>query len=219
MRPSPDAAVAITRRQFLACCSALAGAAAGCAAVTRDTRSAYALLTDPALADYEQVLGGLIRAVLPLELPAFPVTAAQVQARLLSLFRLERDPRFLLLQRSFMLFDQTDLFPQFARLAAEHERLEGRATKDHWPQSEDDGHDGELYARFERGGMPSRFTTLPVNRQREYFELWRQSRLLLRREFHATARSLVMITAYSMPQMWAVIGYEGPVRDHPPGRS
>ncbi len=219
MRPSPDAAVAITRRQFLACCSALAGTAAGCATVTRDTRSAYALLTDPALADYEQVLGGLIRAVLPLELPAFPVTGAQVQTRLLSLFRLERDPRFLLLQRSFMLFDQTDLFPQLARFAAAHQRLEGQETTNDGPRREDETHDGELYAHFERRGTPSTFTALSVDRQREYFDLWRQSRLLLRREFYATTRSLVMITTYSMPEMWTVIGYEGPVGNRPPGRS
>jgi hypothetical protein len=184
--------------------------------VTRDTRSAYALLTDPPLADYEQILGGLIRAVLPLELPAFPVTPAQAQARLLYLFRLERDPRFLLLQRSFMLFDQTHLFSHFAPLAAEEQLVAGQGTKGDGPESDDVAHDGKLYERFERGGAPPRFTTLPVDRQREYFDLWRQSRFLLRREFHATARSLVMITAYSMPEMWTVIGYGGPLRDTKP---
>ena len=58
MRPNPDAAlVAITRRKFLACCSALSAAGRlACSTATRDIRSAYALVTDPPLADYEQIL-------------------------------------------------------------------------------------------------------------------------------------------------------------------
>ena len=40
-----------------------------------------------------------------------------MEARLLDLFRLERDSRFLLLQRSFLLFEQTDLFPHLAPLS------------------------------------------------------------------------------------------------------
>ena len=166
---------------------------------------AYALLTDPALADYDEILGSLVRTVLPLEDRLFPVTRAQVQARLLHLFRLERDPRFLLLQRSFVLFDQTDLFPHFAP-PANIEQDERRRTK-----NERETHDRDLYARFVGHGPPARFTALPLDRQREYFDLWRQSRFLLRREFHATARSLVMVSAYSMPEVWAVIGYAGPL--------
>ena len=219
MRTNPDAAVAITRRQFLACCSALSAAAGvACSTATRDTRSAYALVTDPPLADYEQILDGLIRTVLPLELPAFPVTGAQAKARLLDLFHLERDSRFLLLQRSFMLFEQTDLFPHSAPLSGESHHTEAQGTRDGGSRRRDDvAHDVALYARFERGGAPLRFTRLAIDRQRDYFDLWRQSRFLLRREFHATARSLVMLTAYSMAETWAVIGYGGPLRG--PARS
>ena len=205
MSPRRDAALALTRRRFLACCSALAAAGAGCASLAPDMRSAYALIVDPPLADYEPILRALIGTVLPLEVPAFPVTGQQVEERLLRLFRLERDPRFLLLQRSFMLFDQTDLFPHFAPLTRE-EKDEGRRTKD-----EGEAHDRDLYARFAAHGTTARFTALPLDRQREYFDLWRQSRFLLRREFHATARSLVMVSAYSMPETWAVIGYAGPL--------
>jgi hypothetical protein len=205
MSPHLDAALAITRRRFLACCSALAAAGAGCASLSPDMRLAYALIVDPPLADYEPILRALIGTVLPLEVPAFPVTGPQVEARLLRLFRLERDPRFLLLQRSFVLFDQTDLFPHFAPLAKE-EKDEGRGTKD-----EGKTHDRDLFARFAGHGAPARFTALPLDRQREYFDLWRQSRFLLRREFHATARSLVMVSAYSMPEVWPVIGYAGPL--------
>ena len=216
MPQRPDAGVAVTRRQFLACCSALA--AAGCASVTSDTRSAYALLTDPPLADYDRVLDGLVRTVLPLEQPVFPVTGAQVKTRLLDLFRLERDPRFLLLQRSFVLFEQTDLCPQFAPLANEDQRIEGggpqrprQGTKDHGGHGDDSAHDRELYAGFANAGAPLGFTSLPLDRQREYFDLWRRSRFLLRREVHANARSLIMISAYSMSEVWAAIGYAGPL--------
>ena len=189
MSPRRDAALGLTRRKFLACCSALAAAGAGCASLAPDMRSAYALIVDPPLADYELILRALIGTVLPLEVPAFPVTGQQVEARLLRLFRLERDPRFLLLQRSFVLFDQTDLFPHFAPLT-EEEKDEGRRTQD-----EGEAHDRDLYARFAGHGAPARFTALPLDRQREYFDLWRQSRFLLRREFHATARSLAMVSA------------------------
>ena len=203
MSPRPDASIALTRRRFLACCSALA--CAGCASLAPDMRSAYALIIDPPLADYEPILRALIGTVLPLEVPAFPVTGPQVQARLLRLFRLERDPRFMLLQRSFVLFDQTDLFRDVAPLAME-EKGERRGTKD-----EGERHDRDLYSRFATHGTPTRFTALPLDRQREYFDLWRRSRFLLRREFHAAARSLVMGSAYSMPETWGVIGYAGPL--------
>jgi hypothetical protein len=213
MSPRRDPALALTRRRFLACCSALAAAGTGCASLAPDMRSAYALVVDPPLADYEPILRALIGTVLPLEVPAFPVTGQQVEARLLRLFRLERDPRFLLLQRSFVLFDQTDLFPHFAPLANEERIVEGRGAKNEGRGTKDEGktHDGDLYARFAGHGAPARFTALPLDRQREYFDLWRQSRFLLRREFHATARSLVMVSAYSMPETWAVIGYAGPL--------
>jgi hypothetical protein len=178
-----------------------------------DTRSAYALLTDPPLGDYEQILGALIQTVLPCEQQVFPVTVAQVQARLLRMFQLERDPRFLLLQRSFVLFDQTDLFPHFLPLAREEHQLRVAPEKPRpGPAFADDlTHDREVYATFAGAAAPSRFISLTRDRQREYFDLWRRSRFLVRREFHATSRSLVMITAYSMAEVWHAIGYAGPL--------
>jgi hypothetical protein len=183
---------------------------AACARLSSDTRSAYALLTDPPLSDYEQVLNGLIRTVLPFEQVEFPVTVTQVQTRLLHLFRLERDPRFLMLQRMFVLFDQTDLFPHFTPLAIEERRIYDAGAGETAVFAAAQSHDGELYASFARDTIASRFTSLSLDRQREYFELWRRSRFLLRREFHATARSVIMITAYSMAELWAAIGYAGP---------
>ena len=213
VRKPSDAALHLTRREFLTCCSALAVSGAACATLGPDTRSGYALLTDPPLANYEPILSALIRTVLPCEQNGFPVTAEQVQARLLRMFELEGDPRFLLLQRSFVLFDQTDLFPHFRPLA--HEERRWRAS----PESSGPGqvfaddlsHDREQYAMFARAAAPSRFTALTLDRQREYFDLWRRSRFLLRRAFYATSRSLVLITAYSMDEVWPAIGYAGPL--------
>jgi len=147
---------------------------------------------------------------------------ASVRAeRLLRMFELEGDPRFLLLQRSFVLFDQTDLFPHFRPLA--HEERRWRAS----PESSGPGqvfaddlsHDREQYAMFARAAAPSRFTALTLDRQREYFDLWRRSRFLLRRAFYATSRSLVLITAYSMDEVWPAIGYAGPLLPRPATRS
>ena len=213
MRSPSDGAIGLTRRQFLACCSALAASGVSCVRLGRDTRSAYALLHDPALREYEPILSGLIQTVLPCEGTAFPVTVAQVQTRLLRIFKLERDPRFLLLQRSFVLFDETDLFPHFLPLAEEEHRLRASSeTRAPGPDfAEDLAHDRELHATFAGASAPGRFVALPLDRQRQYFDLWRRSRFLLRREFHATSRSLVMIAAYSMDEVWPAIGYAGPL--------
>jgi len=191
----------------------VAVSAASCTTLGPDTRSAYALLNDPPLGDYDEILRALIRTVLPCELNAFPVSVDQVQARLLRLFELECDPRFLLLQRSFILFDQTDLFPHFLPLMQEEHRWRASlATRPRDPQFTDDlTHDRELYGSFTGAATRSRFVSLSLAHQRQYFDLWRRSSFMLRRAFHATSRSLVMITAYSMDEVWPAIGYAGPL--------
>src|ERR1700692_4799806 len=105
--PHPDRlpAAALSRRTFLSSCSALALSFAGCARLSPQTRSAYALLSDPPLTAYHEVLAGIIRAILPFERREFAVTPEQVEARLLRLFELEEDPRFLALQKTLMFFE------------------------------------------------------------------------------------------------------------------
>ena len=71
--------------------------------------------------------------------------------------------------------------------------------------------DQSLFRRFGDEPHGRHFTSLPLDRQRDYFDLWRRSRFLLRREFYATARSLVMISAYSMPETWAASATTGPL--------
>ena len=67
-----------------------------------------------------------------------------------------------------------------------------------WPTSDD-----------KIGGWPT--PSLALGQQREYVDLWRRSGFLVKQQFYASARSLVMISAYSMEEMWAAIGYDGPV--------
>ena len=55
------------------------------------------------------------------------------------------------------------------------------------------------------------FSDLPLSGRRRYLGLWQNSASVVKREFHSALRSLVMISAYSMDEMWASIGYKGPL--------
>lgn len=212
-------AAAVSRRAFLSSCSALALSLAGCARLSPQTRSAYALLSDPPFPAYHTVLAGIIRAILAFERPEFPVTPAQVEARLLRLFELEQDPRFLALQKTLMFFEQTDLFADLAPVDAE---LTARDARERGldvaaavsAMRQQDRRLAETFARA-RGDGPSSFSALPLAQQREYVDLWRRSGFLVKQQFYASARSLVMISAYSMEEVWAAIDYEGPLLSRP----
>jgi hypothetical protein len=210
-----DPAAALSRRTFLSSCSALALSFAGCARLSPLTRAAYALVSDPPFAAYKAVLAGIVRAVLPFERSDFPVTPAQVEARLLRLFELEQDARFLALQKTLVFFEQTDLFADLAPVDAEltardaRERgLDVAAVVSALRQQDRQLADAFAHARGD--GSPN-FSALRLVQQREYFDLWRQSGFLVKQQFYASARSLVMISAYSMEEVWAAIGYEGPL--------
>lgn len=217
--PQPDwvPAAALSRRTFLRSCSALAVCVAGCGRFSPQTRSAYALLSDPPLAAYRTVLARIIRAILPFEQPEFPVTAAQVEARLLRLFELEQDPRFLAVQKTLMVFEQTDLFAELAPVDAELTVRDARERRLDVATIVADirRHDRRLADAFarSRGDGPLLFSALGLGQQREYVDLWRRSGFLVKQQFYASARSLVMISAYSMEEVWAAIGYDGPVLD------
>ena len=179
------------------------------------TRAAYALVSDPPFAAYQAILAGIIRAVLPFERNDFPVTPAQVEARLLRLFELEQDARFLALQKTLVFFEQTDLFANLAPVDAE---LTARDARERGLDAaaivsalrKQDRQLADAFARS-RGDGATYFSALPLVQQREYFDLWRRSGFLVKQQFYASARSLVMISAYSMEEVWAAIGYEGPL--------
>jgi hypothetical protein len=52
---------------------------------------------------------------------------------------------------------------------------------------------------------------LPLEERRQYLALWRDSASIVKRQFHGAMRALVMVTTYSIDDMWAVIGYAGPL--------
>ncbi|HXD17536.1 MAG TPA: hypothetical protein VN654_11020 [Vicinamibacterales bacterium] len=213
--PDPDRAAGPSRRAFLSACSALVLSLAGCGHVSPRMRSAYALLSDPPFTGYQAVLTGIVRAVLPAERSDFPVTPAQVEARLLRLFELERDPRFLALQKTLVIFEQTDLFAELAPVDAE---LTARDARERGLDAaalmaalrRQDRELADAFARSLGDGAP-RFSTLRLEDQRAYLDLWRRSGFLLKQQFYASARALVMISAYSMEAVWPAIGYDGPL--------
>jgi hypothetical protein len=212
--PDPAGAGALSRRAFLGCCSALALAGAGCAGLAPRTRTAYRLASDPPLAEYQPILDALVQAFLPCERADFPVTSPQVRSRLLTLFSLERDPRFADFQKAIVLFDQTDLFaeplvPAAAELIARSAAADRAGERTILREAQ--AKDAAAYAVFAAAAGAARFVELSRDRQRAYLGLWQGSGYVLRRQFHASARSLVMIAAYSMPAMWRAIDYGGPL--------
>jgi hypothetical protein len=217
-READSGTLALSRRAFLGCCAALAAASAGCAGLAPRTRAGYALATDPPLEQYQPILHALVEAILPFERPDFPVSAEAVRSRLLRLFRLEEDARFSGLQRALVLFDQMDLFARFpigdeamARDAAARQ-LDAAALT-----ARSRGDDARRYDAFiQTTGAAGAFNGSPLAIRREYLDLWRASGFVVKRQFHASARSLVMISAYSMDAVWPAIGYGGPLL---PGRT
>jgi hypothetical protein len=114
-----------------------------------------------------------------------------------------------------MIFDRVDLFPHGLVTSQDEERAldakaDGQAAAAMLTQAR--AHDLRLFDGFTRGERPpDNFAAQPLARQREYLELWRLSGFVVRRQFYASARSIVMISAYSMDSVWKAIGYAGPL--------
>ncbi len=212
----PSGALAVSRRTFLTSSAALALCAAGCRSWTPSTRAAYALVVDPPPAAYRPVLTSIVRAVLPFEHPQFPaLSATDVEKRLMRLFPVDRESRFLTLQRGLAMFDQMDLFPHaFAPLidAEDPEPDDREGPGGDW-LSRATRADEQRYGEFMRAWHPERpvFSELPVAGQRAYLMMWMRSSFIVRRQFARSAKSMVTITAYSMDALWQSIGYRGPL--------
>ena len=207
-----------SRREFLSCCSLLALCAAGCRLLPR-ARLARFYLNDPHPEDYQPVLRALVEAILPFDHPRFPsISAQRIEARFLKLFDLEEEERFLIIQQTFLFFNEIDLFPQtFPSIVAEERRLldagPDRVRPPDFLLSEKELHDGELYRKF-RSTTPSsarHFTHLSLQLKRQYLGLWGSSGFAVKRRFYSSAKDLVVVTAYTMDEVWRAIGYEGPL--------
>lgn len=209
-----------SRRALLAGGSALAASLAACADLLSRTEIASRYLVDPALDAYRPVLDALAATLLPLEEERFPLHDAEpVTARLLELFALEEERRFLGLQKTLLLFDRVELFPFVDGPIEESERAEARAfgAPDYQALEreleEKRRREQKAWTTFsERLGPGSpRFTALALAERRAYLALWAESEFVLRREFRNTIRALFFSAVYSLDEVWAAIGYEGPL--------
>ena len=212
MSPDPTRG-AVQRRDFLASCAALVLALAGCGPVLSRTRLARLAINDPHPDEYQPVLDALIRTILPFDHPQFPdVSPEQVRSRLLTLFPLEQDTRFLVLQHALLIFGEVDLFPVLqAPLVSDERRLLGTGAATIAAQARQDE---RLYAAFLRTSLPSGprpFISLDAGQRAGYLHLWGQSGFNGKRLFYQAAKRLVMISAYSREDFWPALGYAGPL--------
>jgi hypothetical protein len=212
---------AISRRDFFTACSLLAAGLVACTTLTDHTRTASTFIIDPSPEEYMPALRDLIRIMLPFEHREFPLSVEQVETRLLRLFPLEQERRFMGLQRTLVFFNQIDLVvvPERAKVLIEEERkaadAPARLSRGELRRliRERIARETAVFSDFAASLEPKvrYFTALPPERQREYFELWAGSELLIKREFAGGLRYLVMATAYSDESVWPALGYDGPL--------
>ena len=213
-------AVEMQRRAFLSSCGALVLALAGCRSALSHTRLARLELNDPHPDDYGPVLGALIETILPFEHPRFPrISAAAIQARLVSLFPLEEEGTYVVFQKGLMIFNQIDLVPVLQAPMVSEERALLDAGRS--PRGAADAaiaeralHDQRLYAEFQRTALPAGagpFTALSGLERAGYLRLWGQSGFNSKQLFYHGAKRLVLATAYSLEDFWRAIGYAGPL--------
>jgi hypothetical protein len=208
----------ISRRDFVAVCSLLAAGLTACATVTDRTRIAAVFIIDPPSEAYMPVLRDLIRLMLPFEHRRFPLTPEQVERRLLAMFPLEEERQFLGLQRTLVFFNELELIHRSVQVFEDEERKAAdcptriSATEFRRVMRDKLARENAVFSGFvdRQPARVRRFTDLDAGSQREYFDLWRNSELLVKREFASGLRYLVMVTAYSDERVWRVIGYEGP---------
>jgi hypothetical protein len=207
-----------TRRAFVAAVPVAVAALVRCArTVYGPTRFAEAFVIDPAWTAYRPILHAFITTLLPLEDPAFPkITAQSIEQRLIRLFPLEREQKFLGLQRTIVLFDELDLFTMFSGpLLAEEMKARDVVHRGGQAQSlarqirEQDEEAFRTFTSAARGA--TRFTNLAPEFRADYLELWRDSASIIKRQFFSAMKALVMVTTYSIDEGWLAIGYAGPL--------
>lgn len=207
----------ISRRAVLQSAPLLFATLVRCShAVADRARLAEAFVVDPSWEAYRPVLRGVITAVLPFEAAGFPpVTPDDVERRLIALFPLETELQFLGLQRTMVLFDQTDLFGLMGGPLAQEESkardLAARGGDAGALMREVERTDAAALAAFVRDHGRARFRDLSLDARRAYLALWRDSASVVKRQFYDSLRALVMTTTWSIEEAWPSIGYAGPL--------
>jgi hypothetical protein len=209
-----------SRRGFLISAPLLVTTLVRCSnTLWNQTRFADAFVTDPDSTAYRPALDAVIVAVLPFERPDFPLRdPAVVRQRLVRMFPLESDNRFAAFQRTLVFFDEIGLFEIFSGPLLQEEAIARDTSQRGGDMNqlaamirETDTSSLEAFRREFSVPAGGHFSNLPLAARRRYLGLWQNSASVVKREFHGALRSLVMISAYSMDEMWASIGYAGPL--------
>jgi hypothetical protein len=182
-------------------------------------RAAASFLADPALADYRPALRALIETVLPAH---FPIDTDGVEHRLLRMFPLDDERRFVGFQKTLVYFDALELAPHVAAPLLAEERIaldvpermseqDFDALCDAKTKRETEAADA-FFARF---GRAAHFAALAPDARVAWLGLWSASGLAVKREFSRGVRNLIYISAYSADRVWPAIGYDGTLIGRP----
>jgi hypothetical protein len=202
----------LNRRDFLATCGVLAASLAACSGAGTGLRAAASFLVDPPYEDYRPSLLALIETVLP---KPFPLSTEEVERRLLRMFPLEEEKRFLGFQKTLVYFDRLDLIPHVASplIAVERTALDvpERMSEEEFDALCDVKREREMRACEADGRLRAgpTFARLAPDARAAWLDLWGASEFTVKREFARSVRTLICISAYSAEQVWPAIGYDG----------
>lgn len=213
----------MNRREFLSLCGVMASSFASCTSYSSRTRVAAAFLADPPLEDYAPIIRNVIGVILPLESGSFPLTEDQVFSRLLSMFPIEDEQRFLGLQKTLVFFDRLDLFPHTSGPLLAQERIALdvpiRMTDASFRTlaREKIRREEAAFGTFSDGLRPDavEFRTLSLPEKRGYYDLWNRSEFTIKREFARSMRTLILVATYSDDRSWPSIDYSGTTLQRP----
>jgi hypothetical protein len=193
-----------SRREFIAACALLG--LGGCHALP-NARLARRALGAPEPEQWQPVLRAFAEAVVSFEHPRFPrsVRVEQVTDALYAHFPVKESDAFGSLRLGLWVFDDTALFPEHLEPFVDGERKLGSNER---ALDLAIAHDREA---FQKAGVSGAFSELDLAGRRRYLNLWAKSAFTLRRQFYRSGKILTMIATYSLPEMWAAIGYEGPL--------
>jgi hypothetical protein len=204
----------------------LAASLAACTGAGTGIRAAASFLVDPPFDDYRAALRALIETVLPLHSAAFPLDTDEVERRLLRMFPLEEERRFIGFQKTLVYFDALELTPHVAAPLLAAERVALDVPERMWEKEFDTLCDAKRQREVQacaafsaQFGRTAHFAPLAPEARLAWLQLWGASEFTVKREFARSVRNLVCISAYSSDRVWPAIGYDGPLLNRPERKS
>jgi hypothetical protein len=133
------------------------------------------------------------------------------------MFPLEERERFGAFRKGLTLFNDVRLFPERLIPVIDAERRDyGASEKDIDVRS---AKDEQAFRRFTINKPRGSFVELALEEARAYCCLWVQSGFGIKRQFYAGAKTIIVVSAYSLAPLWAAIGYDGPLLEHSSART